>query len=461
MIELPYDKYSKESILDYAEKLVDKTFKDVLDSYPLITDELKETLYKQFNSSSSKGSLGNLLEEYYFYYPPTSKPVADFEEAGVELKVTPYLINKKGELRAKERLVLTMIDFMEDYKYPFEESHLYQKCALMLIINYLYSQDTERINFPIKFVNLFSFPEADLEIIKQDYNVIINKIKAGKAHEISEGDTNYLGACPKGANKDSVRKQPFSNELAMQRAFCLKNSYMTYVLNNYIASSCSSESLIKDASVLKTATLEEYILSKLSRYYGKDILYLKDLFGIPYSTSHKAFTYYLAKNMLEVVNDRIEEFEKANIKIKAIRVNKNNMPKEAMSFPSFKYTEIINEEWETSELYTTFSETKYLFMIYEIQEDESLTFKKAMFWNVPTKDLNTEIKKVWTETVERIKSGEYEHLPKAIESPILHVRPHAANAEDVYPTPDGGSAVKKCFWLNREYIKKQIIKSED
>ena len=236
---------------------------------------------------------------------------------------------------------------------------------------------------------------------------------------------------------------------------------MTYVLNNYIASSCSSESLIKDASVLKTATLEEYILSKISRYYGKDILYLKDLFGIPYSTSHKAFTYYLAKSMLEVVNDRIEEFEKANIKIKAIRVSKTGMPKEAMSFPSFKYTEIINENWESSELYTTFAETKYLFMIYEIQEDESLTFKKAMFWNVPTKDLNTEIKKVWEETVARIKLGEYEHLPKAIESPILHVRPHAANAENVYPTPDGGSAVKKCFWLNREYIKKQIIKSED
>lgn len=30
------------------------------------------------------------------------------------------------------------------------------------------------------------------------------------------------------------RKQPFSDELAKPRAFAFKNSYMTYVLNNYI-----------------------------------------------------------------------------------------------------------------------------------------------------------------------------------------------------------------------------------
>lgn len=160
--------------------------------------------------------------------------------------------------------------------------------------------------------------------------------------------------------------------------------------------------------------------------------------------------------MLEVVNEKIEEFEKANIKIKAIRLRPDGMPKESMSFPTFKYTEIVKEDWLDSELYETFSTTRYLFMIYQYLDENTLIFKKAMFWNVPEKDLNTEIKRVWEDTVKKIRNNEYDNLPKISESPILHVRPHARNAKDTYPTLDGKKAIKKCFWLNANYIKQQI-----
>ena len=64
-----------------------------------------------------------------------------------------------------------------------------------------------------------------------------------------------------------------------------------------------------------------------------------------------------------------------------------------------------------------------------------------MFWNVPEKDLNTEIKRVWEDTVKKIRNNEYDNLPKISESPILHVRPHARNAKDTYPTLDGKKAL--------------------
>lgn len=136
------------------------------------------------------------------------------------------------------------------------------------------------------------------------------------------------------------------------------------------------------------------------------------------------------------------------------------MPKEHMSFPPFKYTEIVNENWETSKLYETFSSTKYLFIIYQYTDDNTLIFKKAMFWNVPANDLNTEIKRVWEETVNKIKNNEYNNLPKTSESPILHVRPHGRNKNDFYPTPDGKLFKKQCFWFHMKYIKSQI-ESED
>ena len=458
MDNLPYIKSSKESIENYALNLKEKTFKDVLLNDPNITNEDRSLLFEYYNNPRSKGSLGQLIEKHFFFYDINSKSEADFNEAGVELKVTPYTIKSNGDLRAKERLVLTIINYMKDYKEEdFLKSHVYEKCALMLLIYYLYEPNKERLDYLINYVKLFQFPEEDLEIIKNDYKIIIDKIKSGKAEEISEGDTNYLGACTKGANANSLREQPFSDKKAMQRAFCLKNSYMSYILNHYIANKTEKyESVIKDAKILKEQTLEQYIISKLQPYYNQDIEFLKHKFNIPYQVSNKSFTYLLAKGMLEVVNEKIEEFEKANIKIKAIRLRPDGMPKESMSFPTFKYTEIVKENWLDSELYETFSTTRYLFIIYQYLDENTLVFKKAMFWNVPEKDLNTEIKRVWENTVERIKNNEYDNLPKISESPILHVRPHARNTRDTYPTLDGKQAIKKCFWLNANYIKKQI-----
>lgn len=458
MDNLPYIKSSKESIENYALNLKEKTFKDVLLNDPNITNEDRSLLFEYYNNPRFKGSLGQLIEKHFFFYDINSKSEADFNEAGVELKVTPYTIKANGDLRAKERLVLTIINYMKDYEEEdFLRSHVYEKCALMLLIYYLYEPNKDRLDYVINYIKLFQFSEEDLEIIKNDYKIIIDKIKKGKAEEISEGDTNYLGACTKGANANSLREQPFSDKKAMQRAFCLKNSYMSYILNHYIVNKTEKyESVIKDAKILKEQTLEQYIISKLQPYYNQDIEFLKHKFNIPYQASNKSFTYLLAKGMLEVVNEKIEEFEKANIKIKAIRLRPDGMPKESMSFPTFKYTEIVKEDWLDSELYETFSTTRYLFMIYQYLDENTLIFKKAMFWNVPEKDLNTEIKRVWEDTVKKIRNNEYDNLPKISESPILHVRPHARNAKDTYPTLDGKKAIKKCFWLNANYIKQQI-----
>lgn len=462
MNNLPYIKSSKESILQYALGLKEKKFKYVLLNDPNITDEDRALLFEYYNNPRSKGSLGQLIEKHFFFYDINSNSEADFNEAGVELKVTPYTIKSNGDLRAKERLVLSIINYMKDYEEEdFLKSHVYQKCSLMLLIFYLYDQYKARLDYLINYINLFKFPEEDLEIIKNDYKIIINKIKNGKAEELSESDTNYLGACTKGANANSLREQPNSPVKAMQRAFCLKNSYMSYILNHYIANKTDEyEPVIKDVNDLKEQTLEEYIINKLKPYYNQDVEFLKMKFNIPYQFSNKSFTYLLAKGMLDVVNEKIEEFEKANIKIKAIRLRPDGMPKESMSFPTFKYSTIATEEWLDSELYETFSTTKYLFMIYQYIDENTLVFKKAMFWHVPEKDLNTEIKRVWTETVTRIRNNEYDNLPKISESPILHVRPHAQNKNDTYPTLDGKQAIKKCFWLNASYIKEQI-ESED
>ena len=94
MDNLPYNPNSVESIFNYSQKLVGMSFKEILDTNTNIDDSDRAILYEYYNNIYSKGSLGNLVEEHFFFYKPNSDQDADFKEAGVELKVTPYVKNK-------------------------------------------------------------------------------------------------------------------------------------------------------------------------------------------------------------------------------------------------------------------------------------------------------------------------------------------------------------------------------
>lgn len=103
-----------------------------------------------------------------------------------------------------------MIDFCEIVNTPFEQSPFYRKSLLMLILFYLHVKGKKLCDLEFLFSVLWKLDGKDLLIIRHDYEVIINKIKEGKAHELSEGDTMYLGACRKGQKGDPLRKQPYS-----------------------------------------------------------------------------------------------------------------------------------------------------------------------------------------------------------------------------------------------------------
>lgn len=476
-IKFPYDKTNPESILAYAQFLKWKTFWEILEKDPNLTSEQKEQIKSAYNRPKDKAWYWDFIQENFFYVDRNSDPNADLREAWVELKVTPYEKNSRW-LRAKERMSLTKINFMEDYKVDFEKSHLLKKCWLMLFVFYFYDKNKADQDYLINYVDLFQFPEEDYEIIKNDYYKIINKIKEGKAHEISEWDTMYLWACTKAADSSKRTSQPFSEILAKPRAFSLKNSYMTIILNEYLAkgihtyespnaikneldelkNSISYWKAVQNVEILRNTSFEEYILSRMEPYYNIDANDLLKDFWI--ESNAKSAYYMLAKKMLGVEEDRIEEFDKANIEIKTIRLKANWVPKEAMSFPSFKYMEIINQDFYNSDLYDKLSESKFLFMIFQYIDikESKLVFKKAMFWNTPMSDINWKIKEAREITKERIIWWEYNNLVKMSDNMIIHVRPHAKNAADTFPTPDWWKATKKCFWFNQKYIKEQIEK---
>lgn len=442
---------TKEAVLKRAQEAVGLSLREIDKTGRLAT---------------GKGAVGTTIEESWFGYSPNSGSEPDLPEAGVELKVTPYIRGKKG-ICAKERLVCNLINYMEEYDKTFRTSSFWHKCETMLLMSYEHRDHAEKGDLTIDAAVLFSIPEEDLPIVERDWETIMEKVRAGQAHLLSEGDTYYLAACTKGANAKSVREQPFSDQMAKQRAYSLKASYMTRVLNTYIFGSAKSERVIKDWRVLREKSFDRYVVEKLSPYIGMTQGELKARFGI--RSTAKNLNELLLARMLGVKGKiaYTDEFQKAGIVPKTIRVRRDGTIKESMSFPTIDFIQLSQErEWEGSVLYNYLAPAKFLFVIFQEDQKGELVFHRVKFWNIPAEDLE-EVRRVWERTVQTIRKGVklYDDgkrvgndLPKSSESPVAHVRPHGRDASDKLPLPDGRMMTKQCFWLNNTYIQGQIAK---
>lgn len=479
-----YDKTSAKSIEEYAQKLIGHTFGEVA-SWNM-PSELREEI-AAYEDKARKGGLGNLIEEQFFGYKANSDERADFHEAGVELKVTPFEKTQKGALRAGERLVLTMISYEKAIEPSLYQSHLWEKCKLLLLIYYLRDKSLLRnMDYRIHFAQLFSPPEEDLKIIESDYRVIANKVASGNAHELSESDTMYLGACTKGttAEKSTVPQTYYAPDVkARKRAFCYKNSYMTYVLNTYIVPGAEKyEKLITDTTELKDKSFAEIIIDRINKYVGKTDKELCEIFDREYN-NNKAQWIDLTYRMLGIKSNKAEEFAKAQIVVKAIRLEESGQMRENSPLPALKFKELVTEEWEDSELFTYFDETKFLFTVYRKAGDVYI-LKGAQLWNMPYDDLNTTVREGWDKIRNVVKEGVQfyktetkggtvikNNLPKKNDNEIIHIRPHTQQTYYVFEDgevfgkgrlgdsdelPDGRRMTKQSFWLNNDYIVSQL-----
>lgn len=464
MNNLPFNIKDKVSIINYAKKLENKTLKEICPEIEL-------------TKTTNKGGFGQLLEKHYFIYEPNSDSEPDFKEVGLELKSSPMKKLKKLQYVSKERLVLNIINYNDVIKQHFKNSSFWNKNKNLLLIFYIYDSQKEKVDYKIEIVDEWCFPEIDLEIIKKDWETINQKIKNGKAHELSEGDTLYLGACTKGSKGGNLRSQPNSNTKAKQRAYSLKQGYVNHIIakltkgkkNNY-------GRLISSLDIAKTFSLEDLVISKFKKYYNKTILDIQKELNLNLNPSAKNFNANITKAILGVeLTNEIEEFKKADIIVKTIRLKENNLPKEDISFPAFKFKDLVKESWENSTLKNTF-EQKFLFIFFKYN-DKNLELVKAKFWNMPTQDLK-EVRKVWLKTKCIIKNGniilniKYDkngkrkritNFPNKRFNHIAHVRPHAQNSKDTFPLFKADiytgeeEYTKQCFWLNASYVKEIFL----
>src|SRR5699024_266985 len=325
--------------------------------------------------------------------------------------------------------------------------------------------------------DLHNLPREDLLIIEQDWNVIVEKIKEGKAEELSDSLTKYLGATTKGSKTEkNMTAQPFSEQKAHRRAFTLKGAYMSQVARRIMGDQEKDEKVIQDDTELEKKTFEEVVLEKFQPFIGQSKNELAEYFDVDIpKRNDKASSAILAKKMLNLEGDiqNTEEFKKAGISVKIITVNSGKK----RTTEGFKLTipentnlnpkDIVVESWKESILREYLSSYQFLLVIYEKTKEET-TFKGAKFWRIPYEDLETEVKETWKATKKIFEEGvtltykEYSkptsrgrtyyvenNLPSASSGTILHVRPSAKHACYYNDKKHAMQLPSKSKWIGR------------
>jgi len=307
-----------------------------------------------------------------------------------------------------------MIDYMSIIAENWENSSFLEKNKLILLLFYLYKKELSILDYKFKFCYeldfLNSISNKDAVQIKKDWEYIVEKIKKGEAHLLSEGDTFYLGACTKASDSSVRRQQPNSEITAKPRAFSLKQSYLNYIIQNEILNTHEDYKSISE----ENKAIDEKIKDKLEGFIGKTDNEIIEELGLVINKKQKQYKITLANFMISGSNSKIEEFEKANVKLRVITLENNGNLKESISFPHFDYREIVNQDWEHSDLYRLFEEKRFLFVIFKKdKEDKSISFQGWKFWNFPAFDME-EAQRIWELNKEMIQSGKYDSLPKVL-----------------------------------------------
>lgn len=479
---ITFEYHSPQQVYQRGKQLEGMTFRDVLD-----LGIFPAGVTREYNSRRYKGGIGTFIEERYFGYKANSDREADFTEAGVELKATCIDRHKNGDDVAGERLVLTMIPYDEEAPSSLYDSHLWHKCQKMLLVWYRRNKDIDVYDQRIEHVLLFTPPEEDLRIIEADYAQITRFIRAGRADELSESLTTYLGACTKGATRaKSMRDQSFyaPGRMARSRAFSLKQSYMNYVLRHYVMGVPEAEHVVSDPRELERKTLVEYVTGRINAHVDESDQELCQQLDIEYNGNKAQWT-TIAYRLLGLRGDRAAEFEKAGIRVRTLRPEPDGKSlRESSPILNINFMRLAKErDWEDSELRNYLSDIRYLLVVFQKDGDRTV-LRGCKVWGIPDETLDGPVKECWRRTRDSVVQGvtltknvsrtgkvSYSNdFPAISDNLVAHVRPRAARSayrftdgtevgnvrRDAEELPDGRWMTRQAFWLNSSYMFEQI-----
>lgn len=508
-----YDATDIQSIFNYAVKIEGKTFLQILQEAGLSDESIKWVELKQ----SDKGLPGKIVEASYFGYELNSRQEADFEYVGVELKTTAAdMDTATSKYKSGETISITQIDFKGPVEENFYLSHLYQKLKMLIVIFYHRDKSKKsKLQYEVIYSSLFEPTEHELAIIKSDYREIIKKIMSGQAHTLSRADGTYLSTAPKAQKSTNTVVPYYGGESLVKRSYTLRKEYVNVILEGYYSRPIKEERIINDVSELEEMSFAQIIQRRFSKFIGKKVWDIarelnKNPIGIdgqPMSQIEigeitKATFAQLTARMLGLRALRSEELIKAGIVVKTVKFDSKGKNKENLRLGDVDFMEIFNSpassvvvetdengveqeyftsSWESSELYAQLDTLKYLFVVFQDDNNGGVVFRGCKLWAMSDGDIALaekdwkDIKKVITNGVELVVGEDgrtHNNFPGPAKARRIHLRPHAQKAfyvdangkswgngklSDTVFLPDGRRMSRQSYWLKNSFVR-EILK---
>ena len=254
---------------------------------------------------------------------------------------------------------------------------------------------------------------------------------------------------------------------------------MTYLINNKIFNQKEQESVVATAKGEKK-TFTEIISEKILAYKGMTEAELYEKFDINPKAKGKNST--LVRKIIGLTGDieKTQEFQKANMNLRVIRVNKDGLPKEDSPFKTYNFKELVaNGEWEESQPYLEICDKRFLFVVFKEVSPKVFVLDRVKFWGFPDRQID-EVKRVWQETrqilfdgVQLTQNGNKvsTNFPQSKVNKVVFTKIHAPNTlyeiepghfvgkgkeSDTDVLPDGRRITKHSFWIPKKFLKEVL-----
>lgn len=211
------------ALMIHAKKLEGKRFSEICESIGMLDENHRK---------HTKGVAAKVVETEYFGIPSNSSEKPDFEELGIELKVSPLRYLDKVDLyTTKERNVIKMVDYNEIAEIEnWTDMKVSQKIQRVLYVLYVHDNNVNAWDWKVVKTFLWSPNSSESAKIQSDYEIMRTKVLAGE--NLREGDHTFFATCPKhrgGYLKNTPLESPRATlakhpvmEFAEKRGYCIK-----------------------------------------------------------------------------------------------------------------------------------------------------------------------------------------------------------------------------------------------
>ena len=160
-------------LLAFAKKLEGKKFSEISESIGKLDENHRK---------HTKGVAAKVIETGYFEIPSNSSEHPDFEELGIELKVSPLRYLPKLDIyTTKERNVIKMVDYndLADNNH-WKLNKVAKKLNRILFVLYVHDNEANAWDWKVVKTFLWSPNEAESQALKADYDIMRSKVLAGE-----------------------------------------------------------------------------------------------------------------------------------------------------------------------------------------------------------------------------------------------------------------------------------------